>query len=575
MREKIIMIGLDGGSFNLLKPWMDQGALPNLKHIETTGITGPLESSIPPVTSPAWPCFMTGKNPGKHGISFFFRPKPGSYEEIPINSANCDASTLWELLSRDGHRVAVLNVPTTYPPQKVNGMLISDFKMPSEQGDLAYPPEVLEEIEQQFGPYRITVKTPVVLLANQSEANIEFFLQECQQILDYKCNVAAWLLEKYDCDFFMLHILETDRLQHWLWNILDPAHPKYKSELAKKFHGQIQSYYRALDAHIGRIMQLAGPEATIIIMSDHGFGVGQRAIDLATWLLEEGYLKIKDDVTSQMKLRLWRMGWTPEALGRFILKYVARLNVTRGAATKISKRATARGRHTAMAQLRRNISPIFLSANDIDWTKTKAFCSTGPGQIRINLKGREPLGTVNPGPEYDALVDEIIAKLKSLRDPETGQRVDGQVYAKEDVYHGPHLDHLPDITYVPIESGYSAVNLVDFKSNKVMIDDILATGIHRSKGILMATGKAIRQSARIEGANIMDLAPTILYLMGSQIPHDMDGKVLAEMFTEEFLAAHSTRYVENLSIGASESLEVSPEDEEEVLERLRGWGYID
>jgi predicted AlkP superfamily phosphohydrolase/phosphomutase len=575
MKQKVIVIGLDGGSFNLLKPWMDQGELPHLKHIETTGITGPLQSSIPPVTSPAWPCFMTGKNPGKHGIYFFFRAKPGSYEEVPISSTACDASTLWDLLSRDGHRVAVLNVPTTYPPQKVNGVLISDFRMPSGQGDMAYPPEVLEAIEQRFGPYRVTVKTPAALLAHQSDANIEYFLQECRQILDYKCEIALWLMEKYDFDFLMLHILETDRIQHWLWNVLDPSHPKYKNGLAEKYYDQIRAYYRALDGYIGRLREKAGPEAAIIIMSDHGFGVGQRAIDLATWLLEEGYLKIKDDVVSQIKFLLWKWGWTPASLMQFFLKNFMRLNLVQGAISRSSRWFLQRGRHKAVFQLRRTINPIFLSTNDIDWTHTKAFCARGPGQIRINLQGREPQGIVRPGAEYDALIEEISAKLKTLRDPKTGQWVSGQVYAKEAVYHGKYRDQLPDITFVPLDSGYSAVNLVDFKSNKVMLDDTLASGIHRSEGLLMATGKAIKPGAHIAGANIMDLAPTILYVMDSAVPHDMDGRVLTEMFTEEFLQTHPLHYTENFTAAMSQSQEVSLEEEEEVLERLRGWGYID
>ena len=312
-----------------------------------------------------------------------------------------------------------------------------------------------------------------------------------------------------------------------------------------------------------------------MIVSDHGFGVGRRAIDLATWLLEEGYLKIKDDVVSQIKFRLWKRGWTPASLMQFLLKNFLRLNVVQGAISRSSRWFLQRGRHKAVFQLRRAINPIFLSTNDIDWTHTKAFCSRGPGQIRINLQGREPQGIVRPGAEYEALIEEISAKLKLLRDPETGQLVNGQVYAKEVVYHGKYRDQLPDITFVPLESGYSAVNLMDFKSNKVLLDDTLATGIHRSDGLLMATGKAIKPGARTEGANIMDLAPTILYVMGSAVPRDMDGRVLTEMFTEEFLQTHPIHYTEDSAAAMSQPQEVSLEEEEEVLERLRGWGYID
>jgi predicted AlkP superfamily phosphohydrolase/phosphomutase len=575
MKEKVIVIGLDGGTLRLLKPWMDQGLLPHLKQIESTGISAPLQSSIPPVTIPAWPCFMTGKNPGKHGIHFFFRPRPGSYEEIPINSTSLDAGTLWELLSRDGQRVAVLNVPSTYPPQKVNGVLISDLKMTSEHADLTYPAELLSEIERRFGPYRLAIETPAALLANQSRVNIDYFLRECREILDYKCHVAGWLMDRYDFDFVMLHILETDRLQHWLWNLLDPAHPKHDPAMARRYYDPILTFYRTLDDHIGMLMQKAGPDATIIVMSDHGFGAGQRAVDLATWLLQEGYLTIKDTALSQFKYRLWRWGWTPGALARFFITHFTSVALTHGVITRISKWALARGRPKAVNRLRRTISPIFLSTQDIDWTRTKAFCLRGPGQIRINLKDREPQGIVQRGADYEALVQEISHKLGMLKDPATDQFVNGQVYIKEQVYSGKHLDELPDITFVPLNSGYSAVNLVDFKSNKVMIDDILATGIHRSDGMLLATGKAIKRGAGIEHANIMDLAPTILYLMGGEIPRDMDGKVLSAMFTEEFLHANAIKLGTEAPQAITQPHEVSAEDEEKVLERLRGWGYID
>lgn len=575
MKQKVIVIGLDGGTLRLLKPWMDQGLLPHLKQIEASGFSASLHSTIPPVTIPAWPCFMTGKNPGKHGVHFFFRPKPGSYEEIPVNSTSLDASTLWELLSRDGHRVAVLNVPGTYPPQQVNGVLIGDLKLDAEHAPMTYPANLLADIEQRFGPYRLAIETPAALLANQSRLNIDYFLRECREILDYKCHVAAWLMDRYAFDFVMLHLLETDRLQHWLWNLLDPTHPKHDPAMARRYYDPILTFYRTLDDHIGTLRHKAGPTATLIVMSDHGFGPGQRAVDLATWLLQEGYLAIKNTPLSQLKYRLWQQGWTPGMLARFFLTHLTNTRLSQRVITRISKWALARGRPRAVNRLRQTISPIFLSGHDIDWTRTKAYCLRGPGQIRINLKDREPQGIVQRGAEYEALTQEIAEKLSQLRDPETNQPINGQVYIKEQVYRGKHLDALPDITFVPLESGYSAVNLVDFKSNRIVLDDILATGIHRSDGLLMASGPAIRQGAKLAHATLMDLAPTILYLMGSEIPGDMDGVVLTGMFTESFLQANAIRLAPETPQATVQPHEVSAHDEEKVLERLRGWGYID
>ena len=161
MRSKVVVIGLDGATFTLLKPWMEQGHLPYLKSLIAEGVSGPLRSCIPPVTVPAWQCFMTGKNPGKLGIAGFLQQTPNSYDEVPISAATCTARTLWELLSADGKRAAVLNVPYTVAPQGFNGILIGGFDTPpSKMREAVYPPALLPEIEAKFGPYRVYLKMP-------------------------------------------------------------------------------------------------------------------------------------------------------------------------------------------------------------------------------------------------------------------------------------------------------------------------------------------------------------------------------------------------------------------------------
>jgi predicted AlkP superfamily phosphohydrolase/phosphomutase len=165
---KVMVIGLDGATFKLLGPWMDEGKLPHLREIRDQGVSGTLKSSIPPATAPAWQCFMSGKNPGKHGVHFFQVRKPGSYDQVPVFATSFRERTLWEILSEAGYRVLVLNVPFTFPPKRVNGVLISGFTTPpSRRQECCYPPELLAEIEAKFGEYPLQLKTPPFLMLHQ------------------------------------------------------------------------------------------------------------------------------------------------------------------------------------------------------------------------------------------------------------------------------------------------------------------------------------------------------------------------------------------------------------------------
>ncbi len=253
MKKKVLVLGLDGCTFDLLDPWMEKGFLPNLKKIKEEGTTGRLRSTYPPVTGPAWVSFMTGKNPGKHSIYEFLVRKPGSYQEFPVNADNRDGQTLWEILSAQGYRVAVLNVPMTYPPQKVNGVLISDFLTPAGKRDFTHPPELLDEIEGKFGTYYLHQRV-IEAAVFTSDNYIATFLEDCLAMMRYKCAVAKYLIDREAFDFFMLHIVATDRVQHTLWHILDPSHQRYRADLAERYYDDVVSFYRELDKEVGEII---------------------------------------------------------------------------------------------------------------------------------------------------------------------------------------------------------------------------------------------------------------------------------------------------------------------------------
>src|SRR4030065_410257 len=148
---RTIVIGLDGATFDLILPWVEQGHLPSFRRLIEEGSWGELESTMPPLTGPAWSSFITGKNPGKHGIYDFMYRDPKGYRSITINATLRKGPSFWRLLGDQGKRVIVFNVPVTYPPEEVNGIMISGFPTPPKSKDFVYPPELREDLEREIG----------------------------------------------------------------------------------------------------------------------------------------------------------------------------------------------------------------------------------------------------------------------------------------------------------------------------------------------------------------------------------------------------------------------------------------
>lgn len=562
--DKVLVIGLDGGTFDLLDPWMEAGHLPVLRSIRDAGVCAPLTSTVPPVTVPAWCSFITGKNPGKHGIAEFMIKKPGSYEEQPINASVRDGKSFWRLLGEQGERVVVLNIPTTYPVEPVEGAMIAGFLTPAGRRDFVYPDGLLEEIEAKFGPYYLYFRT-VESAGGLSERGADILLKECVEMVRYKFDVARYLVDKYDATFVAIHVWGTDRLQHEFMHIMspDPEHPMHDPDMASRLSGRILDYYRRVDRLIGELADAMGQGTSILVASDHGHGPIHRIIDLNVWLLEEGYLVLKRSLGTRMRKFLWRRGFNLGTLLRLFTRVVKYLPTIRGNTPFESLTAFRVGQRR----------PFLLSFNDVDWSRTRAYAKTGTGQIVINLRGREPEGIVEPGAGYTALCREIADKLSGMRDPERGVKVEADVRLREELYHGPHYEEMPDISYLPMASRYMAVNLSGFTLNRVFSDNHILSGNHYQHGIFMAKGEAFRKGIGVQGMEIIDLAPTILYLMGKPVPEDMDGKVHEAIFEEEFVRTHPVR----TGLPATSERErsfVSKDDEEDIKKKLKELGYL-
>jgi predicted AlkP superfamily phosphohydrolase/phosphomutase len=373
-------------------------------------------------------------------------------------------------------------------------------------------------------------------------------------------------------DLFAFVLKTTDTVQHEVWHLLDPTHPRHDPALASEFGPAVLRYYQEIDALVGRIVAEAPPDAFVVLMSDHGGGAFHKFFHVNNWLAAQGLLRFKRTPWSLVKRALFRAGATPvNALRAVNLLGLGRLrkNVKRGRGRGMLKR-------------------LFLSFDDVDWNRTQAFAVGNFGQIYINVKGERPQGIVAPGEEYERLRDRIIAAALALRDPETGEAVIRAAYRREEIYHGSRLALAPDIILHTDRAKYVSFGHADFGSNRLIELSIGQTGHHQMDGIVLLHGPGVAPGTVLQGANIMDVAPTVLYALDLPIPAHIDGKPLTAAFTPDYLAAHTVQHSAPHPAPLSPSLgrgaggegsadgheDYTAEEHGQVMDRLRDLGYV-
>jgi predicted AlkP superfamily phosphohydrolase/phosphomutase len=551
--QKVLIIGLDGGTLDLILPWVQAGHLPALARLIGAGVSGPLESSFPPLTGPAWSSFITGKSPGHHGVMEFFFRKEGTYQQVLNNRQNIDGKSLWSTLSDSGKKVGIMGVPLTYPPEPVNGFLITGLLTPPGRRDFTYPRELLAELEDNLGTYQLRHDE------KYRPSNPRPFIKEQYSILKNNTEAARYLIKNKPWDLFMVHILGTDRIQHEFWHVMDETHPQHDPAERQRLGNVILDFFKQVDASVDSIVELAG-DANIIVMSDHGFGPVHKFINFNVWLLQQGYLRLNRDISTRLRYLLFRLGFNYSVLGQIILKL------------GLGKQAKELGRARREELQRR----FFLSLNDVDWARSKVYSMGNFGQLYINLQGREPRGSVSPGSEYEALLDEVSQKLLEMVDPNSGLPVVEQIFRKDEVYQGPYTEKAPDLMFFTRNMEYKAMGLSDFSSNRVFEPVYGTTGHHRMNGLLVCHNPGVFMTGEeIHDARIQDIVPTILYLMDQPVPREMDGKVLLDLFTPEFRVDHQVRFTEDSHSGEENKLsDLTREEQEELTTILRDLGYV-
>jgi len=560
-QRKILLVGVDGAEPALIEQWVNQGMLPNMAKIIKGGVFGRLKSTVPASSAAAWTSAVTGVNPGKHGI-FEFVYYDG-YTRKPVNSTQRKAKAIWQLLNAHNRTVGILNVPITFPPEKVEGFMVSGL-MAGLDTEFTYPKSLRKDLVASG--YRIDIayeRWASMILG--IENNLYSVVEDVWNMIEKRKEATHRLKSEFQPDFFMVVFAALDRIQHQFWKFMNPTDPSLKPSEAEVLGTVVQSAYQKIDDALGEILNSLDDNTNLIIFSDHGFGPEYKCVRLNVWFKRMGLLNLRTSFTGILR----KLGITEANLVR-----MARRIFGLGTLRRLTS-----GRQGSLRKLRYKYKIPrlkFPTLEDFDWKRTKA-CYLFQHMIKVNLAGREPEGIVDPGAEYEQLLREIANGLLELRDSENGEKMVKAVHRREEIYSGECLSNAPDLI-VEMEDGYAddeyiGKELVVPSTERMGLGLRGPSGCHRPEGVFMAIGPDISAGVKIQGSEILDITPTVLYLMGVPIPSYIDGKVLTPAIDPSFLKEHSIRYEKQER--EEESKEIySKEEIIEIEDRLRALGYL-
>ena len=510
MGTRALIIGLDGAEWGVIRHLQGEGLLPNLTRLIVEGAHGPLNSTTPPMTLPSWSSMLTGCHPGTHGIfDFVHRDSTDKDWRLEFTNATHRAvPTLHEWLSLCGKRVASIAVPTTWPPSPVNGVMVSGFDSPVStgiDGSFCHPPELYGELQSRFGGLNF---------ADFQETSIDDeWLHDARQLLlkevGRKEAIGKWLLESDDWDCFMLLFGESDTASHHFWRFFDPSSPRYDDTVDENIRNTIRDVYQRLDQAVGSLIESAAADV-VCICSDHGFGgSGDYALYLNQFLMSKGWLTLREGKESR--------------LGK-VMDWSRRVGLS-----QIPSRLQG-GLFRALPSALKSKLETSSRFGNVDFERTVALSDemNYAATIRLNIDNIHP--------------NELDSTIEALRQDLLSWKVDGHhpvksVLYREDVYSGKMVHKSPElILELNLRDGYTYTLLPSiraqdnqtwrrFKPTEYQGGKGLGmNGSHRQFGVFIVSGETI-ESQEVE-ANMADIAPTLLYILGEPIPSYMEGAAL-------------------------------------------------
>jgi len=528
--HKLLIIGIDGADHEYLRTQFERGRLPTLRALAEEGSFGLLRSTCPPVSCPAWVTMTTGRSPGDLGLFDF--TLPDGYGKRLASDIDVREPRLWDYAAANGGKSIVLNVPMTYPPRPIEGIMVSGFLSPSDS-QFSTPAEVGEELQRRFDyapGHAGSKKGQIPLVRQRSEA----FLH---------------LLRRHEWDIAMVVFGATDWSQHRYWE-------------DREF---IDSVFAEVDDAVAAITKEADAD-NIIILSDHGFTGADRILNVNRLLAEAGFLSYGGKGAELYAPTAALIGG--ESKGSWLVSLAGKV---------VRPRPILNALHFLHLEWLLNLVPSGLWrrikkslpvwSTSINWEQTKAYLYNGnPQTVSVNLRGREPGGTVSED-QYEGTRAAVRRALVDARDPLDGEPICRSVLTREEAFAGRNVERAPDLVFEVTDDRYIA-SPADHPS--VVWETGQVRGRHRYSGIYIARGPAFRRQSGPE-VQLVQMTPTLLHTMGMPVPCELADNVAHELLEEGAPPVGTRDYDISLDTPAGEG---ETQQSAEVHDRLRDLGYL-
>ena len=522
-KRPLIAVGIEVAGYDYMKKWIDAGHLPALAELAKKGVLGKVYSTSDISSGTIWPTFYTGVSPAKNGQFFTHMQLVNGTYNIDKKYANdVKREPFWFRLSREGKRVAVIDVAQTYPMNDFNGVQICGWgaEYPAWKQS-SWPPNLINEVISKFGrnplvdEYRLSIKP-------ESPDEYDAFISKLLTGLERKGKISEYILKQEEWDFFLTMFPETHWAMHLLWQVFDKDHPAHNPEVIKKVENIFLEIFSSIDKWISRFISIY-PHADFIVFSGSGMGPNYGGWHLLPEILKRlglGPSSEKKTETNNFKKILPSKKWGAYRIRK--VEDTLSINIIESLRRIIPRRIWDKWTRTI----------LFAGT---DWENSKAFSlpNDNSGAIRINLKGREPKGIVEPGEEYNSLCDFLSKELSQLTNVDTGKAAIEEVIRIDKILSGDNINDLPDLIIkwkgdAPIRGMQSPGIGTVYGENPER-----RSGGHRSISFFISSGPNFNEEKNVNEISIMDFAPTILHHQGVAIPEDYDGKVVREILKEE------------------------------------------
>ena len=517
-QQRLLFVGLDAGDADLIDRWCDEGWLPNVSRMRSEGTSFRMTTTAEIFHVSAWPSIFTGTPPDQHGLYHAYVTVPGHQGLLRPRPDQSPVPFVWKILSDAGRRSVIMDAFLTCPLRDFNGVQIVDWGTWSWFWTPTMLPRSLErDIKRNFGPYPSDDHSKVGMTPVTDVAD---FRRRLLAAVTKKTEIVKWLIGSQEWDLFLVVFAECHPAGHYFWHLHDPSYINHPPEGAGPLGHALRDVYVALDRALGELREAVGGDATVWLVSGDGMGPNYSGSHLLPQMLgrmgildTSGLAGANEQGETQPKGTHDVLRSVRDLIPQRVRMFVSDAFLSRSTQEHLSLRWKTAG---------------------ISWPTTRAYLveNVNEGYIRINLKGREPLGSVSPGIEFEALCEELCQTATGMINPQTGLRCAEAVYKTDDICRGPRRSHLPDVVIVWNPDARVTTEVLTEKYGVVRVQEPSSrtppfyTGNHRATAFAVAAGPEVERGARLDPAHILDLAPTLLRRFGIAPPPHMSGRIV-------------------------------------------------